>query len=189
MKIFSQHDYDNFDLDSYGWVFCPTGDYTDIQVFQHKSDFHDNCVFRGNTTFMREARFGDNCTFGMPVFFVKSATFGSDCKFPIDSLFGGRTLFNGPVYFDGHRTKDSNPYISINRAGSVTRETRFFNFTDGIYVKSGRFFGSLAQFRARVKKDCKKNPKDNHKKLLQYLGMANIAAITFDGKVDFKGIV
>ena len=189
MKKFSQHDYDNFSIDPNGWVLCPTGDYTDIQVFHHKSDFSNSCVFGGNTTFMREVRFSYRCVFGMGVRFVKSSSFGLNCRLSTEFVFGGRAVFFGPVYFDGYRTKDSNPYISINRAGSENRETRFFNFTDGIYVRSGCFFGKLAQFRARVKKDCKKNPKDNHKKLLQYLGMANIAAITFDGKVDFKGIV
>ena len=79
--------------------------------------------------------------------------------------------------FEGHKARTSNPYIAIDRAGSVRRKTYFFDFEDGIYVRSGCFFGSLSEFRAKVLED--EGGDTSTVKAMQYLGMANIAAVTF----------
>lgn len=61
--------------------------------------------------------------------------------------------------------------------GSARRKTYFFDFEDGIYVRSGCFFGSLSEFRAKVLED--EDGDASTVKAMQYLGMANIAAVTF----------
>ena len=99
--------------------------------------------------------------------------FGSDCSFGSPCSFGSRCSF------EGHKARPGNPFIAIDRAGSAMRKTYFFNLEPGIYVRSGCFFGTLEQFRAKVLEDCK--PTDT--KALQYLGMANIAAATFGGEI------
>ena len=59
----------------------------------------------------------------------------------------------------------------------MRRKTYFFDFEDGIYVRSGCFFGSLYEFRAKVLED--ECGDTSTVKAMQYLGMANIAAVTF----------
>jgi hypothetical protein len=78
--------------------------------------------------------------------------------------------------FEGYEAKAGYPYLALSGAGSAQRTTYFFNFKDGIYVRSGCFFGTLAQFRKKVLAEC---PQPTDIKRLQYLGFANIAAVTF----------
>ena len=104
-------------------------------------------------------RFNERCSFG------KWCSFGAWCR------------FGEGCSFEGHKARTSNPYIAIDRAGSARRKTYFFDFEDGIYVRSGCFFGSLSGFRAKVLED--EGGDTSTVKAMQYLGMANIAAVTF----------
>lgn len=70
--------------------------------------------------------------------------------------------------------------MSITGAGDVGRTTYFFNCEDGIWVRSGCFFGSLEQFREKVRAYDPLHATAPSIKTLQYLGMANIVAVTFD---------
>ena len=97
--------------------------------------------------------------------------------FPDGCSFGAGCSFGEGCSFEGHKARTSNPYIAIDRAGSVRRKTYFFDFEDGIYVRSGCFFGSLSEFRAKVLED--EGGDTSTVKAMQYLGMANIAAVTF----------
>ena len=97
--------------------------------------------------------------------------------FPDGCSFGERCSFVAGRRFEGHKARTSNPYIAIDRAGSVRRKTYFFDFEDGIYVRSGCFFGSLSEFRAKVLED--EGGDTSTVKAMQYLCMANIAAVTF----------
>ncbi len=97
--------------------------------------------------------------------------------FPDGCRFGVWCSFGAGCSFEGHKARTSNPYIAIDRAGSARRKTYFFDFEDGIYVRSGCFFGSLSEFRAKVLED--EGLDTSTVKAMQYLGMANIAAVTF----------
>ena len=98
-------------------------------------------------------------------------------NFPDGCSFGAWCRFGEGCSFEGHKARTSNPYIAIDRAGSARRKTYFFDFEDGIYVRSGCFFGSLSEFRAKVLED--EGGDTSTVKAMQYLGMANIAAVTF----------
>ena len=97
--------------------------------------------------------------------------------FPEQCSFGEGCRFGEGCSFENHKARTSNPYIAIDRAGSMRRKTYFFDFEDGIYVRSGCFFGSLSEFRAKVLED--EGGDTSTVKAMQYLGMANIAAVTF----------
>ena len=103
--------------------------------------------------------------------------FPEGCSFGAWCSFGERCSFGAWCSFEGHKARTSNPYIAIDRAGSARRKTYFFDFEDGIYVRSGCFFGSLSGFRAKVLED--EGGDTSTVKAMQYLGMANIAAVTF----------
>ena len=113
----------------------------------------------GETYYSAIKRFPEGCSFGAWCSFGVWCSFGEGCS------------------FEGHKARTSNPYIAIDRAGSVRRKTYFFDFEDGIYVRSGCFFGSLYEFRAKVLED--ECGDTSTVKAMQYLGMANIAAVTF----------
>ena len=113
----------------------------------------------GSTDYSAIKHFPDRCRFGAELSFGEGCRFGAGCS------------------FEGHKARTSNPYIAIDRAGSARRKTYFFDFEDGIYVRSGCFFGSLSEFRAKVLED--EGWDTSTVKAMQYLGMANIAAVTF----------
>ena len=113
----------------------------------------------GSTDYSAIKHFPDGCSFGAWCRFGEGCSFGERCR------------------FEGHKARTSNPYIAIDRAGSVRRKTYFFDFEDGIYVRGGCFFGSLSEFRVKVLEDEGGNTATV--KSMQYLGMANIAAVTF----------
>ena len=113
----------------------------------------------GSTDYSAIKHFPDGCSFGAWCSFGEGCSFGAGCS------------------FEGHKARTSNPYIAIDRADSARRKTYFFDFEDGIYVRSGCFFGSLSEFRAKVLED--EGWDTSTVKAMQYLGMANIAAVTF----------
>ena len=97
--------------------------------------------------------------------------------FPERCSFGEGCSFGAWCSFEGHKARTPNPYIAVDRASSTRRKTYFFDFEDGIYVRSGCFFGSLSEFRVKVLEDEGGNTATV--KSMQSLGMANIAAVTF----------
>lgn len=133
--------------------------------------FPEGCSFGAWSRFGELCRFGDGCIFGELSSFGALSRFGAWCS------FGEGCSFGAGCCFEGHKARTSNPYIAIDRAGSARRKTYFFDFEDGIYVRSGCFFGSLSEFRAKVLADECGNTATV--KSMQYLGMANIAAVTF----------
>ncbi len=84
-------------------------------------------------------------------------------------------IFDSDCSFEGHRAKDGYPFLSIAGAGSANRTTYFFNTVDGIFVRSGCFFGTLAEFRDKVLQDCAADSLTG----IQYLGMADIVEKTW----------
>ena len=74
--------------------------------------------------------------------------------------------------------------LIFSGGGSVGRDVFAFNCETGIYVQAGCFFGDLNEFRAKVLQD--ENGDKTIKKSLQYLGFANIAAISFDKPEDVQ---
>ena len=107
----------------------------------------------------------------------ESTDYSAIKHFPDGCSFGEGCSFGARCSFEGHKARTSNPYIAIDRAGSARRKTDLFDFEDGIDVRSGGFFGSLSEFRAKVLED--EGGDTSTVKAMQYLGMANIAAVTF----------
>ena len=131
----------------------------------------------GSTDYSAIKHFPERCSCGEWCSFGVGCSFGERCSFGAWCSFGERCSFGEGCSFEGHKARTSNPYIAIDRAGSVRRKTYFFDFEDGIYVRSGCFFGSLYEFRAKVLED--ECGDTSTVKAMQYLGMANIAAVTF----------
>lgn len=51
MKKYTQSDFDNFEVDEYGYKICPSGDYTQISSFGEKCSFGEGCSFGERCSF------------------------------------------------------------------------------------------------------------------------------------------
>lgn len=158
---------------------CPSGDYTSVRVFGSYCRFGPDCWFGPGCQFGPDCQFSSGCQFSSYCRLGPDCWFGPYCRFGPDCRFSSGCSFGPDCWFEDHKAKPGNPFIAIDRAGARMRKTYFFNLEPGIHVRSGCFFGTLEQFRAKVLEDCK--PTDT--KALQYLGMANIAAATFGGEI------
>jgi acetyltransferase-like isoleucine patch superfamily enzyme len=170
--------------------------------FGSSCGFSEGCTFGGGCRFSGSCRFGGACTFGGGCSFGNScnfsgscrfngaARFGGDCSFGRECVFSPRcrfgwdSIFGESCVFEGHKARKENPFITCAGLGSIGRTTYFFDTVDGIYVRCGCFLGTLDEFRAKVKGDDGQYPLCPSIKTLQYLGFANIAAVTFGGEVQ-----
>ena len=122
MKKYTQADFDAFEVID-GIKQCPSGDYSDIQVFS------DRCSF------------GEYCSFGKWCSFSKQCSFGEDCSFGEECSFEGKGEYIGDY-----------PFLAFVGFGSrIGSKVYFFNLQDGIYVRCGCWLSDIAGFRERVK--------------------------------------
>ena len=122
MKKYTQADFDAFEVID-GIKQCPSGDYSDIQVFSDRCSFGEDCSFG------EECSFGEDCSFG------EYCSFGEWCSFEDKGEYIGDYPFLAFVGFG-------------SRIGS---KVYFFNLQDGIYVRCGCWLSDIAGFRERVK--------------------------------------
>lgn len=123
MKTYTQSEFDAIERDEYGFKNCPTGDYSQIQIFEERCSFGERCCF------------GRGCSFG------ERCSFGEWCS------FGERCCFEGIGRHVGVY-----PFVAFIGGGSrIGSKTYLFNLEQGIYVRCGCFLGTLAEFRERVK--------------------------------------
>lgn len=160
--------------------------------FCNSCEFGKSCTFGSENAFCKSCIFGESCTFGRFCNFSSNTfdnlcKFGDSCKFDDFCKFGASCRFGDSCKFgescsfeSGHKAKTTRPFLAIAGAGSEGRTSYFFDFVDGIFVRSGCFFGTLEQFRDRVVWTC---PDETDIKRLQYLGFSNIVAATFGGDI------
>ena len=122
MKKYTQADFDAFEVID-GIKQCPSGDYSDIQIFGEWCSFGERCSFG------KQCSFGEWCSFG------RCCSFGKGCSFEDKGEYIGDYPFLAFVGFG-------------SRIGS---KVYFFNLQDGIYVRCGCWLSNIAGFRERVK--------------------------------------
>ena len=128
MKKYTQADFDAFEVID-GIKQCPSGDYSDIQVFSDRCSFGEDCSF------------GEECSFGKWCSFSKQCSFGEDCSFGEECSFEGKGEYIGDY-----------PFLAFVGFGSrIGSKVYFFNLQDGIYVRCGCWLSNIAGFRERVK--------------------------------------
>lgn len=142
----------------------------------------------------------DGVKVGRGAVFEEWVTLGDGVRIGHAAKFAKAPHIEGTVWLEDGEVRlsalngedNSGPTISmliVTGLGWFGRTTTFFN-TPEIHVRSGCFLGTLAEFRAKVLAD---DTPDRHYishfplegdsrslKTLQYLGMANIAALTFN---------
>lgn len=133
-------------------------------------------------------RLGDGCVLIHGVSIRNTVTFGSDLRvrgtvYLITTSSVGKDQHKDVVrelkHYSYSSSTTATPVLAFSGGGSAGRTTYFFNTKDGVFVRSGCFRGTLKQFRAKVKRDCRS---PNSVKRLQYLGFANIVCVTWGYK-------
>ena len=90
MKKYTQADFDAFEVID-GIKQCPSGDYSDIQVFSDRCSFGEDCSFG------EECSFGECCSFGEWCSFEDKGEYIGDYPFLAFVGFGSR--IGSKVYF------------------------------------------------------------------------------------------
>ena len=133
MKKYTLEDMENFERDDYGFLICPSGDYTEISSFGEGCSFGEECIFGAGCSFGRWCSFGERCSFGGWYSFGERCSFGAGC-----SCENGR-VFKAIVSFEG--------------AGRERRKTYCFLLEDNtIFVRCGCFSGTESEFIEEIHK-------------------------------------
>lgn len=128
MEEYTQADFDAFEVID-GIKQCPSGDYSDIQIFGEWCSFGKWCSF------------GEDCSFGEECSFGKWCSFSDKCSFGEECSFEGKGEYIGDY-----------PFLAFVGFGSrIGSKVYFFNLQDGIYVRCGCWLSNIAGFRERVK--------------------------------------
>ena len=154
MKVYTEKDLEGFERDDFGWLICPSGDYTQIK------SFGEMCIFSAWCSFGEGCRFGERCRLG------RWGSFGEGCRFGECCSFGEGCSFGRGRVSDGR-------YMAVDRIGSEKRKTYFFADRDGnIFVRAGCWFSDLSAFKERVR-DVHKGTR--HEK--EYLAACDLAEL------------
>ena len=138
MKKYAQADFENFEIDKYGYRICPSGDYTAIKNFGERCIFGENCSFGEWCIFGKGCSFGENCSFGRECSFGERCSFGEWCSFGDGSNFEAGAVKNGK-------------FVAIDRIGTKKRKAYFFIDDIGkMYVRAGCWFSGIDEFKERV---------------------------------------
>ena len=176
MKKYTQADFDAFEVID-GIKQCPSGDYSDIQIFGEWCSFGACCSFGECCSFGRccsfgeWCSFGERCSFGRCCSFGECCSFGKGCSFGRCCSFGERCSFGKQCSFgewcsfgrccsfgewcsfeDKGEYIGDYPFLAFVGFGSrIGSKVYFFNLQDGIYVRCGCWLSDIAGFRERVK--------------------------------------
>jgi NDP-sugar pyrophosphorylase family protein len=136
--------------------------------------FGKECSFGEGCSFGKWCSFGKDCSFGEECSFGEWCSFGEECSFGKGCSFGERCSFGEECSFENLKFNTEHYFIRINNIGSREDGCYIFNSTDGIYVRSGCFFGNEDEFLKQVTK--------KHEQLLyekQYYAAIKFAKISF----------
>ena len=143
---------------------CPGNtDYTLIREFGARSSFGERSSFGAGSSFGVWSRFGVWSSFGA------GSSFGARSSFGERSSFGKRCEFEGKG-----RAKPGIPLLAFGGFGSEGRTTYAFDLESGIWVRCGCFFGTLSEFRAKVRSTY---GEEGHGRI--YLSLANVIEAKF----------
>ena len=152
MKKYTQADFDAFEVID-GIKQCPSGDYSDIQIFVERCSFGRCCSFEECCSFGKCCSFGEGCSFGECCSFGEGCSFGEWCSFGECCSFGKCCSFGEECSFEGKGEYIGDyPFLAFVGFGSrIGSKVYFFNLQDGIYVRCGCWLSDIAGFRERVK--------------------------------------
>lgn len=100
MKKYTQQEFNNFEKDDYGYIICPSGDYTEIKYFPECCIFGECCSFSERCSFGECCIFGEYCSFGECCIFGERCIFYNTsiyCLFEFNKLINLNGLFQYPI--------------------------------------------------------------------------------------------
>lgn len=147
MKKYTNEDLKTFERNEWGWLICPSGDYTEIRTFPEKCIFEKGCNFGKECNFCAMCAFGEACRFSEGCNFGAWSSFGERCRFGERCVFGELNRFDENC---SHEGLTNSIYVAVDRIGSELRKTYFFKAEEGYFVRAGCFFGALDEFKTKV---------------------------------------
>lgn len=117
MKKYTLEDMKNFERDDYGFLICPSGDYTEISSFGERCRFGEGC------------RFGDECRFGAGCRFGERCSFGAGC-----SCENGR-VFKAIVSFEGAGRERRKTYCFLLEDNTIFVRCGCFSGTESAFIE------------------------------------------------------
>ena len=99
MKRYTLEDFKKFGRNEFGYIICPSGDYTGIPEFPAYCIFEANCRFWDECGFGQYCHFGKDCKFGYGCNFGKSCRFGELCDFENECNFKDNCSFGKWCHF------------------------------------------------------------------------------------------
>ena len=63
MKVYTEKDLEGFERNDFGWLICPSGDYTQIKGFGECCSFGEGCSFGERCSLGERCSFGEGCSF------------------------------------------------------------------------------------------------------------------------------
>lgn len=96
MKVYTEKDLEGFERDDFGWLICPSGDYTQIK------SFGEMCIFSAWCSF------GERCSFG------ECCSFGEGCSFERGRVSDGRYMAVDRIGSEKRKT-----YFFADRDGNI----------------------------------------------------------------------
>lgn len=121
MKVYTEKDLEGFERDDFGWLICPSGDYTQIK------SFGEMCIFSAWCSFGEGCSFGERCHFG------ECCSFGEGCSFGRGRVSDGRYMAVDRIGSEKRKT-----YFFADRDGNI-------------FVRAGCWFSDLSAFKERVR--------------------------------------
>ena len=111
MKKYTLEDMKNFERDDYGFLICPSGDYTEISSFGERCRFGEECRFGAG------CRFGERCSFGA----------GCSCE-------NGR-VFKAVVSFEGAGRERRKTYCFLLEDNTIFVRCGCFSGTESAFIE------------------------------------------------------
>lgn len=121
MKVYTEKDLEGFERNDFGWLICPSGDYTQIKSFGECCSFGEGC------------RFGEGCSFGERCSLGERCSFGEGCSFERGRVSDGRYMAVDRIGSEKRKT-----YFFADRDGNI-------------FVRAGCWFSDLSAFKERVR--------------------------------------
>ena len=149
MKVYTIKDLESFERDELGYLICPSGDYTQIRSFGECCRFDESCSFGDYCRFGEGCSFGEYCSFSKRCDFGVRCSFGKCCSFGERCSFGEWCSFGNNLRFE-NIAENVDRVLKIDRIGSRKGCTYFYKTLNEIYVRCGCFFGTIAEFEAKV---------------------------------------
>lgn len=149
-KIYTQKEFDSFEIDVLGNRICPSGDYRKLRKFGDKCKFNERCQFDEGSIFGKSCTFLDNCYFDGKVKIGAGSWIKGFCYFLDIPFLGEGCHIGSGCVFKGKACSSENPLITFEATGIDCCKIQMLKCNDGVWVYSKYFSGPVSALKDTV---------------------------------------